>query len=700
MKLLKKSDFNNFNFLRVATISPKIHLGNITKNVDEISSYFHRFKTDNIDIAVFPELTLTGYTIGDLIFQRIVLENAKKGLIDLISRTIELDTIIIVGLPFEHKNKIYNAAATIYKGELIGITIKTHLSNSKEYYEERWFTSARDLKKDDVILPKEFQNIGFGSNLIFEFERQVELDNIENIKKITFGVEICEDLWAVNPPSNDMALSGAEVVFNLSTSSEVIGKADFRRDLVRMQSAKTFCAYVYCSSNSFESSTDLTFAGHNIIAENGRIIKENKRFDLDGSYMFADIDLDIIRHDRSKNHTFARSKPNIESEVVNYLLQSYKEDRDEIESSLNKIIGLERDIAKSPFVPISAIQGKRVVEDIIEIQTNALISKLKKINKDIHTSKIVIGVSGGLDSTLALLIAKMSFNKLGINSNNIYAITMPGFGTTSRTYNNALKLARYLSLTLLEIPIKDAVAVHFRDIEHDENDHNIVYENAQARERTQILMDYANKIGGIVLGTGDLSELALGWCTFNADHISMYNINGGVPKTLVKEIVSYFGKIENLNENNFNESNFNEIGLKVKEIEKFAEIIKDIVDTEVSPELLPNDSDKISQKTEDIIGPYELIDFYMFYMLRYGFAPSKILLYAEIAFDGIYSKIELKKWLKVFITRFFANQYKRNLMPDTVKIGSIALSPRGDWRMPSELDFQIWLDDLENNSID
>lgn len=690
MKLIKKSQFNNLNLLRVATISPKIHLGNISKNVSEISGYFDKLQQDNVDIAVFPELTLTGYTIGDLVFQRIILENAKKGLIELINRTKSLETIIIVGLPFEHRNKIFNAAATIHKGELIGLTIKTHLSNSKEYYEERWFTSARDMKKEEMLsLPKEFQYASIGSNLIFEFERPIEVNNENTISKFNFGVEICEDLWAVNPPSNDMALSGAEVIFNLSTSSEVIGKANFRRDLVRMQSAKTFSAYVYCSSNSYESSTDLAFAGHNIIAENGRIVKENKRFDLNGSYMFADLDLDMLRHDRSKNHTFARSKPNNECEIITSFVQINKELQinDEInKDELNNVLKLEREIAKSPFVPNDAFQRKNVIEDILEIQSNALISKLIKINKDINTSKIVVGVSGGLDSTLALLIAKMSFDRLGIYSSNIYAITMPGFGTTSRTYNNAINLARYLSLTILEIPIKDAVEVHFRDIKHDENNHNIVYENAQARERTQILMDYANKVGGIVLGTGDLSELALGWCTYNADHISMYNVNGGVPKTLVKEIVRYFAEIENLEK----------IEFKVND-NKFTEIINDIVNTEVSPELLPNTSDKISQKTEDIIGPYELIDFYMFYLLRYGFAPSKILIYAEIAFEGLYTQIELKKWLKVFISRFFTNQYKRNLMPDTVKIGSIALSPRGDWRMPSELDFQMWLDDLESN---
>lgn len=713
MKLIKKSQFNNLNFLRVATISPKIHLGNIARNVNEICSYFDQLQRDNVDIAVFPELTLTGYTIGDLVFQRIILENAKKGLIELINKTKLLDTIIIVGLPFEHRNKIFNTAATIHKGELIGLTIKTHLSNSKEYYEERWFTSARDLKKEEVLsLPKEFQFAAFGSNLIFEFERPIEvnentIENNENqnnenqnnenqnneshnnLKKFCFGVEICEDLWAVNPPSNDMALSGAEVIFNLSTSSEVIGKANFRRDLVRMQSAKTFSAYLYCSSNSFESSTDLAFAGHNIIAENGRIIKENKRFDLNGSYMFADLDLDMLRHDRSKNHTFARSKPNNECEIITSFANFNKEVQNIDE--LNNLLKLEREIAKSPFVPNYVLQLKNVVQDILEIQTNALISKLIKINKDVKTSNVVIGVSGGLDSTLALLVAKMSFDTLGISPSNIYAITMPGFGTTSRTYNNAMNLARYLSLTLIEIPIKDAVEVHFRDIKHDENNHNIVYENAQARERTQILMDYANKVGGIVLGTGDLSELALGWCTYNADHISMYNVNGGVPKTLVKEIVSYFGEMENLKDIDF------KVNENKRDYNKFAEIIKDIVNTEVSPELLPNASDKISQKTEDIIGPYELIDFYIFYLLRYGFTPSKILFYAEIAFEGLYTQIELKKWLKVFIYRFFSNQYKRNLMPDSVKIGSIALSPRGDWRMPSELDFQIWIDDLEDN---
>lgn len=675
---ITKEDFKNFNLLRVATVSPKIHLGNVRRNLDEIISYFPKFKEDNIDIAVFPELSLTGYTNGDLFFQNLLIEKAKHGILELVELSEELNTIIIVGYPFVLDSKLFNAAAVIFGGELCGIVLKTHLSNSREYYEERWFTSSREVDFNGYRL-SDYGHHAIGNSMVFEVSKF--FDNQYN--SIKFGVEICEDLWAINPPSNDLALSGAEVIFNLSTSSELVGKSDFRRDLVRMQSAKTISAYVYCSSSSYESSTDMTFAGHNIIAENGKIIKESKRFDLNGSYIYTDIDLDVIRHDRRKNHTFARSvAPKTYMNHGSVFIEKDEEANENIEN----YVEIERIIARNPFVPQEINQKNQIIESIIDIQTNALISKLLKINKDIYSSKIVIGVSGGLDSTLALLVAKNAFDKLEIKSSNIYAITMPGFGTTDRTYNNALKLARYLSLTLLEIPIKDAVVQHFKDIEHDENDHNIVYENAQARERTQILMDYANKVGGIVIGTADLSEMAVGWCTFNADHISMYNINGGVPKTLVKEIVSYFAETVKL----YNPENK----------EGFSEILNDIVTTEVSPELLPSDGKKIIQKTEDIIGPYELIDFFMFYILRYGFKPSKVLLYAEIAFAGEYDNETLKKWLKVFIKRFFSSQFKRNMMPDTVKIGSIALSPRGDWRMPSEVDYQMWLDDLEEEDYE
>lgn len=664
-----------FNIIRVATVSPVIHLGNIAQNVFEIQNMFEKLNQNNINIVVFPELTLTGYTLGDLIYQREILENSKLGIIKLAKLSEDVNSILIVGLPLEISNRIFNAAAVIFNGEILGFVVKTYLSNNREYYEERWFATANDLTEDYVLLDGNKYIIG--NDLVFSIIHQSE-NNINNYLK--FGIEICEDLWSIKPPSDDLALNGAELIFNLSTSSEVIGKSEYRRNLVQMQSAKTMSAYIYCSSNMYEASNDLTFAGHNIIAENGEILFESDKFSFEGEFNIVDIDLDIIRNERTKNHTFGRTKPSKKSKEIIFEYNGFEE-----KNKLCRIV--DNDVFFNFNNNIDEF-----VKNVIEIQSNSLISKLKKINKHIETSKIVIGVSGGLDSTYALLITQIAFLKAGIDTKNIYAITMPGLGTSENTKTSAISLAQFLSNNLLEIPINQAVELHFKDLNYDKNSLDTVFENSQARERTQILMDFANSINGIVIGTGDLSELAIGWCTYNADHISMFNLNGGIPKTVIKFLIEYFTDIENLKKYNIlNENN-------KKDLEKLSSILSAISKTEISPELLPLENGKITQKTEEIVGPYELIDFFLFYFVKYGFKPTKILFYAEIAFENLYNKATIKKWLKLFLIRFFSSQYKRNLMPDTIKVFPIALSPRGDWRAPSEVDFNNWLEELDNDN--
>jgi len=672
---------DDFNFIRVATVSPVIHLGNISQNVFEIQNLFEKLNQNNVNITVFPELTLTGYTIGDLIFQREILENSKLGILKLAKLSEEVNSILIVGLPLEINNRIFNAAAVIYNGEILGFVAKTYLSNSREYYEERWFATANDLTEDYILLDGNKYIIG--NDLVFSVINQNE-NNINNYLK--FGIEICEDLWSIKPPSDDLALNGAELIFNLSTSSEVIGKSDYRRNLVKMQSAKTMSAYIYCSSNMYEASNDLTFAGHNIIVENGEILLESDKFNFEGEFNVVDIDLDIIRNERTKNHTFGRTKASKKAKEIIFEYSGF-------EAQNNFLRAVNKDV----FFNLST-NSDEFVKNVIEIQSNALISKLKKINKPVDSSKVVIGVSGGLDSTYALLITQIAFLKSGIDPKNIYAITMPGFGTSESTKSSAISLAQFLSNSLLEIPINQAVELHFRDLNYDKKSLNTVFENSQARERTQILMDFANSVNGIVIGTGDLSELAIGWCTYNADHVSMYNLNGGIPKTVIKYIIKYFSNIENLKKYNIlNSTNGPD---ETIDLEKFCSLLNKISNTEVSPELLPLENGEITQKTEEIVGPYELIDFFLFYFVKYGFKPSKILFYSEIAFENLYDKSTLKKWLKIFLKRFFTSQYKRNLMPDTIKVFPIALSPRGDWRAPSELDFNNWLDELEQEELE
>ena len=633
-------------FIRVAAASPKVRVGDVDYNVSQTVHFAKKAADNNCAVIVFPELGLTGYTCGDLFLQNALLDKAADGLYDLAEQTADLNTVIIAGLPYEIGGKLYNVAAVIHQGDIIGIVPKQNIPNHSEFYELRHFVPYAD---DGVIMTDD--DICFGKAVF-------------SCAGFSFGVEICEDLWVASSPSVDYVKSGAEIIFNLSCSDEIIGKAKFRRNLVKMQSAKLMAAYVYCDAGLGESTQDLVFAGHNLIAENGKILSESKRFANDNeedAVIYADIDLERIEADRRRTNTFTTDNTGF-----------YGADIIEFDAEFPDIEPV-RKISRTPFVPESRNDLAERCEDILGMQAAGLYSRLKAIN----CSKAVIGLSGGLDSTLALIVTIHAFDKLGIDRKNIITVTMPGFGTTSRTKNNSMNIAREYGCTLREISISDAVTQHFKDIGHDFDVHDVTYENSQARERTQILMDIANQEGGIVIGTGDLSELALGWATYNGDHMSMYGVNCSIPKTLVRYLVSY----ESARTADVNPA--------------LSQALADIVATPVSPELLPPTEDgKISQKTEETVGPYELHDFFLYYMIRYGFAPSKIYRMAVAAFDGVYDEETIYKWEETFLKRFFTQQFKRSCVPDGPKVGTVSLSPRGDWRMPSDASRNIWLDDL------
>ena len=634
-------------FIRVAAASPKIKVGDVDYNIEQTVSFARKAAARDTAVIVFPELGLTGYTCGDLFGQKALLDKAKLGLFDLAEQTGDLNTVIIVGLPYELGGKLYNVAAVIHQGDIIGIVPKQNVPNYSEFYEMRHFTPFYD---DGVIMTED--DICFG-RAVFKCD------------DLTFAIEICEDLWVPSSPSEEYVRNGAQIIFNLSCSDEVIGKAQFRRDLVKMQSAKLMAAYVYCDAGFGESTQDLVFAGHNIIAENGKILSESKRFandNEDEAILYADIDLERIDADRRKANTFYTDIAGADGvDIV------------EFDAEFSDIVP-ERYISKTPFVPESRVDLEARCEDILNMQAAGLYTRLNAIG----CKTAVIGLSGGLDSTLALIVTIHAFDKLGLDRKGIIGITMPGFGTTSRTKNNSINIAEEYGCTLREISISDAVIQHFRDIGHDRDVHDITYENSQARERTQILMDIANQEGGLVVGTGDLSELALGWATYNGDHMSMYGVNCSIPKTLVRYLVSYESQ-------RTAESN-----------PTLSKALADIVATPVSPELLPPTADgKISQKTEETVGPYELHDFFLYYMIRFGFTPSKIYRMALIAFEGSYDAETIHKWEETFLRRFFSQQFKRSCVPDGPKVGTVSLSPRGDWRMPSDASRNVWIDDLK-----
>lgn len=631
-------------FIKVAAVTPKVSVADVTANVREIKKHMQETVALEAKIVVFPELCITGYTCGDLFYQDGLLQRAKSGLLELAEASKDLDAIFFVGLPFSVKGKIYNVAAAINRGQVLGLVPKTNLPMYAEFYESRQFTPG--WEQPMAVKLDGHQEVPMGTKLLFSAAEMPE---------VTIGVEICEDLWVPNPPSIAHCLAGANIIVNLSASDEVTGKNQYRRDLVLGQSARLYCGYIYASAGADESTQDVVYSGHNLIAEAGSLLEESVLFST-GCIMS---ELDVKRLE-SRRRT----------------MSTYQEKWDESYLTLDFSLAmsdtkLTRYIDPAPFVPSDESSLQKRCEEILDIQSMGLRKRLA------HTGckTAVVGISGGLDSTLALLVTVRAFEMLDLEKKGIVAVTMPGFGTTDRTYQNAVSMIEELGVTFREVSIKDAVLQHFSDIGHDEKVHDVTYENCQARERTQILMDIANKENGMVIGTGDMSELALGWATYNGDHMSMYGVNASVPKTLVRHLVRYYAT--------------HCCG------EQLSKVLFDVLDTPVSPELLPPEDGKISQKTEELVGPYELHDFFLYYWMRFGFTPKKIYRLAEIAFANQYDKATILKWLKTFYRRFFTQQFKRSCLPDGPKVGTVSLSPRGDLRMPSDASGAVWMEKIE-----
>ncbi|MDE6027322.1 MAG: NAD(+) synthase, partial [Muribaculaceae bacterium] len=644
---------------------PLVKPGDVVFNTEQIKEMVIEAAKRNVKKMAFPELSITGYTCADLFFQSNLIDKAHKALIELKNFSRGKEMVFIVGLPFVSKNILFNVAAVIADGSILGIVPKSALPNYNEFYERRWFSPGTkanpSLPLEDHGVCIDGEAIPFSTQLIFE------------IFDTRFGVEICEDLWVPVPPSSEMAKEGAEIIFNLSATNELAGKHAYLIDLIKQQSARCRCAYVYASSGLGESSTDLAFSGNAIIAENGVLLAESDRFSLQPQLEIADVDVELLRNDRIRHNTFNTAYSHRNLVVTDRRAPSNGENPDHADPNSYSDFLAYRYVNPAPFVEKDVEKLRQRCEEISSIQAWGLAQRLRAIN----CKNAVIGISGGLDSTLALLVTVKAFDILGLDRKGIIGITMPGFGTTERTHGNAWNLMEELGVTPMEIPINKAVEVHFSDIGQDPGKHDATYENSQARERTQILMDMANKTGGIVIGTGDLSELALGWCTYNGDQMSMYGVNASIPKTLVRDLVKGYM-----------------IGEKSQ---KVRETLQDIIDTPISPELLPAAKDgSIAQKTEDFVGPYELHDFFLHSMLRNSFSPSKIYALACKAFKGIYDKETIKKWLVTFYRRFFSQQFKRSCMPDGVKVGSVCLSPRGDWRMPSDASATLWVKEAEN----
>ena len=633
-----------YGFVKVAAAVPAVKVADVDYNVQQIESIIAQAEGRGVEVIVFPELCITGYTCQDLFKEQLLLDRAESAIITLLDFTRKLDIISIVGLPVIINGLLYNCAAVIQSGQLLGIIPKTYLPNYAEFYEKRWFASAQDLN------PAVFYFAGTSVSVSADPKLFVTTYGMK------FGVEICEDVWAPIPPSNNLALSGADIIFNLSASNELIGKHAYLKSLLAQQSARTISGYVYASSGFGESTQDLVYGGNAMIFENGHLLVEGDRFCFSPQIQQCQIDIEKLRVERRQNTTFINAQRH--SHALEIACKPVQEHDFE----------LQRVIDPHPFIPKNE-DMQTACEEILNIQVAGLAKRLYHIN----AQKAVIGISGGLDSTLALLVTVKAFDKLDLDRKGIIGITMPGFGTTDRTHSNAIKLMETLGVTIREISIAKAVIQHFEDIGQDMQLHDITYENSQARERTQILMDVANKENAIVVGTGDLSELALGWATYNGDHMSMYGVNAGVPKTLIRYLVTYVSG------------------------EMATETLLDIVDTPISPELIPADElGNIKQKTEDLVGPYELHDFFIYYFLRYGFRPKKIFLMAQKAFADTYDDATIKKWLTTFCRRFFNQQFKRSCLPDGPKVGSVSLSPRGDWRMPSDASSALWLKECDN----
>jgi NAD+ synthase (glutamine-hydrolysing) len=660
---------SNIGLVRIIAATPKLKVANTDYNTSEIieGMKFAASKKTNAGIILFPELCITGYTCADLFYQTHLYEKNLEGLQTIIEASMALDIVTIVGFYLKLQGNLYNCAALIQNGKLKGIVPKMFIPNYKEFYEDRWFASGLDIVTNVKSVKLFGEDIPFG-NIIFRDEDA----------GFGLGIEICEDLWVPITPGTHLALNGADIIFNPSASNETVGKSDYRTTLVTTESAKNVCGYVYASAGVHESTTDLVFSGHTLIAENGNLISEGSQFDPNGTLLMGDIDFHRIQFERSHGLTFSHSAKAY-SQREAYTTVSLEPIR-LLDTSINTV----RPYEKNPFVPANPATVDSRCRDIFRIQTAGLAKRIEHS----HSKKSVIGISGGLDSTLALLVAAETHKLLGRPARDIVAITMPGFGTTGKTYNNALTIMKLLGVDIREIPIGDAVLKHFEDIGHDKNLHNLTYENCQARERTQILMDVSNKEGGIVVGTGDLSELALGWCTYNGDHMSMYGVNAGIPKTLVKFVVKWVmdHKLSGITEDvSFSSDN-----------DLLKNTLQDILDTPISPELLPPDENgDIAQKTEDSVGPYILHDFFIYHTLRHGMPPKKLLYIAKQVFIDDYSEAFIKKWLITFYRRFFSQQFKRSCIPDGPKVGSVSLSPRGDWRMPSDADPSVWLSELE-----
>lgn len=636
----------NFEYIRVASAVPSIRVADPNYNAIKIKEIILKAEKEKVRVLVFPELCLTGYTCQDLFSQNTLINKCEEALSLLLEETKYLNMLIAVGMPVKADTKLFNCAVIFKEGKILGVVPKTYIPNYKEFYEMRWFVPASYRLSDIVTLCE--QEVIFSENLLFK----------DDISSLCVGVDICEDLWATIPPSSYHALQGANLILNLSASSETSGKADYRRDLVKMQSSKCITSYVYTSSGEEESTTDVVFSGHCIIAEDGKILKEDNLCD---GFIYSDIDIEKINNEKRSLNVYNSNIERKNYKYVNFNL-GYSEN-----------LKLERFVEPRPFIPARPEDRDKSFSNILKIQAAGLSQRMKKID----SKKAILGISGGLDSTLALIVAVEAIKKLKLPLTNIITVIMPGFGTSERTYKNAHVLIDELGVTLREISIKDACLQHYKDIGHDINNHDVTYENSQARERTQILMDIANQEGGLVVGTGDLSELALGWCTYNGDHMSMYSVNSGVPKTLIKYMVKWYADSKTSGE--------------------MQKTLLDICNTPVSPELLPPDKEgNIRQLTENSLGSYELNDFFLYNMMKNGYGPEKIYYLAKIAFEDEYEKQVILETLKNFYKRFFTQQFKRSCMPDGVKVGSVSLSPRGDWKMPSDASYELWMKICEN----
>lgn len=640
----------NYGYVKVAAAVPPVKVGDCKFNVEQIESLIIQANNQGVEIMVLPELSITAYTCGDLFFQKLLLDEAEMALIGLLNFTRSMNIITIIGVPVPLSNGLVNCAAVIQKGKILGMVPKTFLPNYKEFYEKRWFTAANEVKESCVLICG--QQVPLSSHILFK------------TPSCNFGIEICEDLWAPIPPSSYLALQGADIIFNLSANSSAAGKGRYLTDLISGQSARCISGYVYAASGFGESTTDVVFSGKALIYENGKLLKAEHQQVSEEILSISEIDIEHLRSERRKNTTFNTSASALAECAPRY-----------VESAgiiAENNMTLTRPIAPHPFIPEGDSDRDARCQEIFDIQCKGLAKRIRHTNCE----TAVIGISGGLDSTLALLVCTRTFDMLGKSRRGVIGITMPGFGTTDRTYTNAIRLMQQLGITIREISIKDACLQHFKDIGHSPDQHDTIYENSQARERTQILMDAANQTNGIVVGTGDLSELALGWATYNGDHMSMYGVNASIPKTLVQHLVRWVAN--------------------TTDEPVIRETLLDIIDTPISPELIPaNEDGQIKQKTEDLVGPYELHDFFLYHMIRSGFHPRKIFMLACIAFKDVYDEETIKHWLTTFYKRFFSQQFKRSCMPDGPKVGSISLSPRGDWRMPSDATAEAWIEECK-----